>query len=438
MTSIAKGPSARDAKRLIHANPQQGWVDLVLKYGNSFGYQGGLATCDPEVIQTMLMQRSHTQHRSEGYKLMSRLIPGAPGVLFMEGEEWHKHVQAVMPVFTKSTVDSYAGRMHETVVSCLADWKPGDRLPDLFESITQVGLQVVLRIGYGLELSDPLTQQFGEILMTYKRQTMTTRARLDEFGFSIDQLRIIPAFLRERYELKKRIQGLNQVVSQIMQQRQQAGSKGQDWFNLLNKAGFSLPQITDELNHIYGAFNAIDYVITCGLVELSRRPEWAARIRNELNQVLEHRLYPTRADLAHLPDTTNFMKEVFRYYPVAAAVLRRTGEPLAAGKAYLPKNREVMILIQALHFHPDFWDNPASFDPDRWSHPLREPRAYIPFLTGPRQCIGRHLAELHFVITLNALLQRFNVRVLSGNLSILPYLIPRFAGPVAAQLTAHT
>ena len=94
-------------------------------------------------------------------------------------------------------------------------------------------------------------------------------------------------------------------------------------------------------------------------------------------------------------------------------------------------------MIQALLLHPEFWDSPTVFDPDRWNRPLRDPRAYIPFLIGPRQCIGRHLAELHFVMTLNALLQRFDIQVLSDNLSILPYLIPRFAGPVPAQVTVY-
>lgn len=427
----------REAKRLIRANPQQGWIDLARTYGKNFRYQGSLATCDPAVVQTMLMQRVHTQHRSEAYKFMSRLIPGAPGVLFMDGEQWHKHVQAVMPMFTKATVDAYTQVIHETIVANTARWQDGQCLDDLYQCITGLGLQVVLRVGYGLDPADDFAFRFGQELMAYKLQTMTSQARLDEFGFSLAQVRIIPAFMRERTRLQERMRRLNNLVQRILEDRESRNYRGQDWITLLHQTGLPLPQITDELNHIYGAFNAIDYAITCGLVELSQHPEWAERIRTEAQQVLGSRAYPTREDFASLPNTINFMKEVFRHYPVAIAVIRRTGEALSVADDTWPEQKEVMILIQSLHHHPDFWDEPETFNPDRWNHPLREPRAYIPFLTGPRQCIGRHLAELHFVVTIHTLLKRFSMQVLTKKPPILPYLIPRFAEAVPARIQLH-
>ena len=435
--SIPKGPNPREAKRVIQAHPQKGWVDLALRYGKNFIYQGSLVTCDPAIVETLLMQRAHTRHRSEAYKLASKLIPGAPGVLFMDGEQWQKHIHAVMPVFTKAHIDAYPQLIHETVVQYLTSWQDGHKLADLYESITELGLQVVLQVGYGLDLENGLTKRFGRELMEYKLQTMTSRARIDEFGFSVNQIRQIPAFIWQQLVLKRRVDRLNTLVQRILDERQLNDHQGQDWINLLHKAGFPLVQITDELNHIYGAFNAIDYAITCGLYELSRHPEWAGMIRDELRQVLADRPYPIRDDFAELPTTINFMKEVFRYYPVAIAVLRKTGKSLEIAGAEWPANKETMIFLQALHHHPDFWDKPDVFDPDRWKKPLREPRAYIPFLVGPRQCIGRHLAELHFVVTLNAILQRFTIQVVSQDASIVPYLIPRFDQPMLSLVYAR-
>ena len=86
----------------------------------------------------------------------------------------------------------------------------------------------------------------------------------------------------------------------------------------------------------------------------------------------------------------------------------------------------MLLLIYALHHHPEFWDNPHEFNPRRWLQPLRVEFSYIPFLTGPRQCVGRHLAELNFVIILNALLRRFDVDVLDHTIGINRFLIPRF------------
>lgn len=67
--------------------------------------------------------------------------------------------------------------------------------------------------------------------------------------------------------------------------------------------------------------------------------------------------------------------------------------------------------LQALHTHPDFWEEPLRFDPSRWLRPTKaEPggntssmrtesadvpsqkTAFVPFLDGQRQCAGRFLA----------------------------------------------
>lgn len=431
-----RSPGTRETKDLLKARPQQGWVELVQKYGNSFVYQGSLATCEPAVVQKLLMNRSHTRKRSAMYKLMARIIPGAPGVLFMDGKKWHQHVQAVMPVFTKAHADAQARTIHEIVKASVQQWPEGQPIHDLFQSIVEVGLRVVLKVGYGLDPDQELAARFGYELMDYKRQTMTATARLDEFGFSWDQLRRLPAFLRERREWGKQVDRLQGLVKQILEERQRDNYQGHDWISLMQKGGFPLVEVTDELNHIYGAFNAIDYAITCGLYELSRQPDWARRIRQELSHVLGNREYPMREDFDHLPDTIHFMKEVFRYYPVAIAVMRRTGEPLPVAGGEWPADQEVLILLQSMHHHPDYWHQPEVFNPDRWSQPMREPQAYIPFLTGPRQCIGRHLAELHFVVTLSAILRHAHIQVLDHDVPLRPYLIPRFAEPIPFQI--HT
>ena len=75
-----------------------------------------------------------------------------------------------------------------------------------------------------------------------------------------------------------------------------------------------------------------------------------------------------------------------------------------AGKYVLPTGTKVIIPIAMVHRRPDFWPDPAKFDPDRFSpetsksrHPFRflpdevEKRpvcSYIPFSYGARNCIG--------------------------------------------------
>ena len=107
-----------------------------------------------------------------------------------------------------------------------------------------------------------------------------------------------------------------------------------------------------------------------------------------------------------------------------------TGAEIDEGGERIPANTQVMILLQALHHHPDFWEAPAEFRPARWlESPMpRVPFSYVPFLDGSRKCIGRHMAEMQLLVMLSALVRRFDVQVF-GEPVVPPFIIPRFNRP---------
>src|SRR5204863_4898800 len=148
---------------------------------------------------------------------------------------------------------------------------------------------------------------------------------------------------------------------------------------------------------LFGAFATTDFFMTCALFEPGRRPDWQERLRAALRAVRKEGACVGPADLAALPDTMGFMKEVLRLYPALMVVARRTGEPLEVRGRVFPAGTEVVLMIRALHTHPDLWEAPLAFDPERWRRAPcpRVEFSYVPFLEGPRQCYGRHLAELY-------------------------------------------
>jgi cytochrome P450 len=377
-----------------------------------------------------LTKRSHATHRSQPHRWVSRLTPGSDGLLFIEGERWLRQVQAVQPVFSARHLDQFPALIHWTTRTLADRWVAAGQLTDLFRAITELGCLQVLHIGYGLAPDDELARAFGRELVGYKLATMTRdgRYRLDQFGYSLARLLDLPWLLRGHLDLRRRVARLRRLVQLILAKRRVQPVSTANWIDGLDRAELPLHELTDALNHIYGAYNAADFAITATLFELSRHPEWLARVRTELDQVLGEQAYPTRDDLPALPLTRAVIDETLRLYPVAMGIFRQTGEPMVLEDATLPTGTQVVILPYALHRHPALWSNGDRFDPARWLPPAAPPApfSYIPFLLGPRRCLGRQLAELELLVVVSTLVRGYQVDVLRETADLSPFLIPRF------------
>jgi enediyne biosynthesis protein E7 len=76
----------------------------------------------------------------------------------------------------------------------------------------------------------------------------------------------------------------------------------------------------------------------------------------------------------------------------------------------------VFPFIWGAHRHRDFWRDPETFDPERFSPAQSEGRhswSFVPFSGGPRTCIGNTFSLLESSILIAQLLRRFDVDVLS-------------------------
>lgn len=82
------------------------------------------------------------------------------------------------------------------------------------------------------------------------------------------------------------------------------------------------------------------------------------------------------------------------------------------GKHFVPKGVVVATVSYATHRDPKVFPDPLAFTPERWLPPNVTPemRAMAkPFGHGPRNCIGKHLAEIGMYLTLTRLYQLYDV-----------------------------
>jgi cytochrome P450 len=421
----------RDVRRLVGERGQHAWVELTQRYGKSFRCGGMVMTCEPDAVHALLMDRAHTEVRPPIHRLMARL-PGADGILFMQGEPWLKRTRAAMPVFHQRNVDSHARSLHETTLAHAARWQRLGPRPDLYDAVQQLGVASVMRMGYGLDPDDARAARLGRALVNYKQLTMRplARYRLDELSPGPSKLLRLPWILAAVLQMSIGTGEVRRALREILAAGRPATDRP-DWITQLSDAGLSERELAVEVNHLYGAFNAIDYVVTAALYELARDGALTAALRAEIAGGLDGREPAMRDDLATLGRTHAFVLEILRRYPVSMSVVRRLGKPMVLGGDMLPAGTQVAILLHALHHHPDFWDDPDRLEPERWlSSPApKVPFSYVPFLDGPRKCIGRAMAEMHLLVVVGAIVRRFDLRV-ANEAVVPPFLIPRFGRPI--------
>jgi cytochrome P450 len=436
---VNEAPAA-DVRALLASEGSRGWVRLTERYGLTFRLSGRAYTCDPALVAPLLTDPAHTRVRSRAHKSISAVTPGSRGLLFYDGDQWRRHARAVSPTFTRGHLDRFGRLVHDTSNRHVDRWLAGEGIEDLSRAVMELGAELVLPIGYGVDSDQPLARGLARQLMDYKQRTMqpNPRARLDQLGVTWTKALDLPWGLSLWAELAARTRRLRGTVRALL-----AGGcplRRPGWIAGLAGEGTPLAEMSDALNHLYGAYNALDFVVTAALVELSRHPEWRDRLREEAIAVLGDRAYPDREDVARMTVLANVQKEVLRRYPVAMGVFRRLGAPLDVGGERLPAGAEVAILPYALHHHPAFWSDPERFDPTRWdaSAEPRVPFSYIPFLVGPRKCLGQPLAEYLFSLVVTCLLRRIDLDLLVERADLNTFLIPRFTADLPFRARAIT
>jgi cytochrome P450 len=169
-------------------------------------------------------------------------------------------------------------------------------------------------------------------------------------------------------------------------------------------------ELHDELMTLFfAAYEDPANALCWALSLLTHHPEAENRLCAEIESVL-HGCPPTYEDLSALVYTGAVVDETLRLYPPTWSILRDTISDDLVGDYAIQSGSSVLVNIYLTHRLPEYWDEPYSFNPDRFlpENSAGRPRyAYLPFGGGPRQCIGAALAVMQLKLTLAMLIQTY-------------------------------
>jgi len=119
---------------------------------------------------------------------------------------------------------------------------------------------------------------------------------------------------------------------------------------------------------------------------------------------------PSRDELNGLEYIVGALKESLRLYSVVPVVTRKCLGDDYLGGEFIPKGTTVIISVQGVHHREDLWKNAQEFEPKRFVGNDTDETgnySYLPFIQGPRNCLGQYLALLEARVVMANLLKKF-------------------------------
>jgi cytochrome P450 len=157
--------------------------------------------------------------------------------------------------------------------------------------------------------------------------------------------------------------------------------------------------------------------LTWSLYLLSQSDSWAERVRHEVEDIAG--TDPITAEhIEKLQTTQQVIKEALRLYPPVPSICRYAAEDVQLGGQQVSAGTLVNIPIYVLHRHRRLWNDPDSFDPDRFG-PANAANVsrmqFLPFGAGPRTCIGSAFATIEATTVLATLVRGGRFRLKPGH-----------------------
>jgi cytochrome P450 len=101
--------------------------------------------------------------------------------------------------------------------------------------------------------------------------------------------------------------------------------------------------------------------------------------------------------------------ETLRLRPPFMFVARLIREPLTLGEHHFPAGTMLMVVMSAVHRQPELYDDPESFQPERFLQERPTFYGHIPFGGGEHRCLGDRVAIFEVTHTLATVLRSLDL-----------------------------
>lgn len=421
---IAPGPDGHPIVGSIpefRKNPLEYLLQLRREYGDVVRIKAGPRVvhlvAHPDDILYVLGRNSNNYHKGTQYEKLELLL--GKGLLTSEDDFWRRQRQMMNPYFHSRQLAAFASMMVNTTTEMLDRWAKGIEAGKPFELTSEMMRLTLTIVGKAL-FSKDVSDEASEV---GRALPIVLKYAADRMSAFIVIPRAIPTPENRRFQEAR--ETLDEIVYALIEERRQSGEDKGDLLSMLilardEETGERMADkhIRDEVMTLFLAghettANALSWTFYL----LSKHPYVERRLHAELAEVLGGRA-PTLDDLEDLNYTRMVVEESMRLFPPAPTIGRTPLEDDEIGGYRIPADTDVLISQYVTHRHPEFWDNPEGFDPERHTEENAEgrpPFAFFPFGGGPRRCIGDNFAMMESRLVLATVAQKYRLQLVPGH-----------------------
>ncbi|NXX47805.1 CP3AL protein, partial [Tricholaema leucomelas] len=402
------------------------------KYGKIWGIYDGrqpvLGVLDPQIIKSVLVKDCYSTFTNRRRVDLAGELQNA--VSLAEDDNWKRLRTVLSPTFTSGKLkEMFPIIKHygEALVKNVQKQMEKDSALPVKDIFGSYSMDVVTSTSFGVNIdstnnpNNPFVREMKKLvkfdffdpifILIFVFPFLAPL--MDKMNFSFFPIGAVDFFKRSIFKIKKeREQGTHKGrvdFLQMMIESQKGGSEE----NHSYKALTDLEVFSQAFIFIFAGYEPTSNVLGYMAYELATHPDVQQKLLEEIDTVLPNKAPLTYETVMQMEYLDMAMNETLRLYPIGGRLERTCKKDVEIHGVTIPKGTVVMIPPYILHRNAEYWPNPDEFRPERFSKDNKEsidPYTFLPFGSGPRNCLGMRFAILTLKVAIVALLQQFTIQ----------------------------
>lgn len=385
---------------------------------------------DKDLVQYIL-QKNHKNYYKSALQVQFLSKYLGHGLLTINGDFWLKQRRLIQPAFHRQKIERLVDGIQQTITSELEDLETG-RMIDVYPKMNHLAFRVVANSLFEVSISEETLQRL-QFIIEKIQHFLVKEVRLPHLGWWF-------RLSGQEGKHKKLAQETRDIIRDIIEDRKRSGEEHEDLLDMLLATRYedtgepmSTEQLIDEISILFVAghettANALSFTFFL----LAKHPEVVEKIYEEIEQV-DSESDSLIEKLKKLEYTKAVIDESMRLYPPAWITDRENLEDDTIVGYRMEAGTLIAVSFYELHRHPDYWEDPETFNPDRFMGENRKKTAgiFYPFGAGPRMCIGMGFAVYEMVLAVAFVVKRYSLDTTRDTVNFNPLITLR---PIGAEL----